>query len=347
MEARSDASFRFDYTAADGCSTATERSWLSQMWVYRRFVEGFSLIAAPLTKLLCKGVPFNWNDVQQESFEKLKEVLTKAPVLIQPGLGLFIELQVKPMWMDQIKGKQMEDESLGLRFPQVESRDTVDFGLNSKWVLCFRGRIFIMKDTDLRQSILRERHNSPYAMHLGGNKMYRDLRELHWWSSLKREVIDFVGKCLTCQQKLAKLYVSEIVRLHGVPVSIISDKDSRFTSRFWKKLHEAMGTRLDFSTAFHLQTDSQSKRVIQILEDMLKSYVIDLRGSWEDYLPLAERLRLDLTFKEEPVQILDYDVKVLRRKSIPLVKVLWLNHSSEEATWEPEETMRQQYPHLF
>ena len=89
-------------------------------------------------------------------------------------------------------------------------------------------------------------------------------------------------------QKLAKLYVAEIVRLHGVPVTIISDRDPRFTSRFWQKLHEALGTRLNFSTAFHPQTDGQSERVIQILEDMLRGCVIDFRGSWEDYLPLAE-----------------------------------------------------------
>ncbi|KAA3486614.1 reverse transcriptase [Gossypium australe] len=67
-------------------------------------------------------------------------------------------------------------------------------------------------------------------------------------------------------QKLAKLYVSEIVRVHRVPVSIISDRDHRFTSRLWGKLHEALGTRLDFSTAFYPHTDSQSERVIQILD---------------------------------------------------------------------------------
>ncbi|KAA3473967.1 Gag protease polyprotein [Gossypium australe] len=70
--------------------------------------------------------------------------------------------------------------------------------------------------------------------------------------------------------KLAELYISEIVRLHGVPLSIVSDRDLRFTSRFWKKVHEALGTKLHFSTAFHPQTDGQSERVIQILEDMLR-----------------------------------------------------------------------------
>ena len=71
--------------------------------------------------------------------------------------------------------------------------------------------------------------------------------------------------------KYAELYVQEIVRLHGVPVSIVSDRDSRLTSHFWKSLQAAMGTNLDFSTAFHPQTDRQSERTIQILEDMLRS----------------------------------------------------------------------------
>uniref|UniRef100_A0A2N9EHF1 Integrase catalytic domain-containing protein n=1 Tax=Fagus sylvatica TaxID=28930 RepID=A0A2N9EHF1_FAGSY len=89
-------------------------------------------------------------------------------------------------------------------------------------------------------------------------------------------------------ERLAKLYVNEIVRLHGVPVTIVSDRDRRFVSQFWKKLHMAMGTNLNFSTAFHPQTDGQSERTIQILEDMLRACAIDFRGSWEEHLPLVE-----------------------------------------------------------
>ncbi|KAA3461274.1 DNA/RNA polymerases superfamily protein [Gossypium australe] len=277
-------------------------------------------------------------------------------------------------------------------------------------------------------------------------------------------------------QKLAKLYVAEIVRLHGVPVSIISDRDPRFTSRFWKALHQVLGTRLDFSTAFHPQTDgvvgrssyhwqnshtttainpvfrwhpmkhcmvesvalllvgqswllgpklvSETKENVKLIRawlkeasDRQKSYV-DLKrkdiefsvgdqvflkvSSWKKVLrfgrkgklsprfigpyrvlkrvgPVAYQLELpselrqihdvfhvsmlrqqcldpshivsveeiekrpDLSFEEEPVQILDRDVKVLRGKTVPLVKVLWWNHGSEEATWEAEDVMRQQY----
>ena len=69
--------------------------------------------------------------------------------------------------------------------------------------------------------------------------------------------------------RLVKLYVEEIVRLHGVPLSIVLDRDPHFTSRFWKELQSTLGTKLKFSIAFHPQTDGQSERLIQVLEDML------------------------------------------------------------------------------
>jgi hypothetical protein len=88
--------------------------------------------------------------------------------------------------------------------------------------------------------------------------------------------------------KLVELYVNEIVRLHGVPVSIVSDRDPRFTSRFWGSLQKALGTKLNFSTTFHPQTDGRSERTIQILEDMLRACVLDFKGSWIDHLTLVE-----------------------------------------------------------
>ncbi|KAJ9544262.1 hypothetical protein OSB04_023969 [Centaurea solstitialis] len=88
--------------------------------------------------------------------------------------------------------------------------------------------------------------------------------------------------------KLARLYVDEVVMRHGVPISIISDRDSRFTSRFWQSLQAALGTRVDLSTAYHPQTDGQTERTIQTLEDMLRACVIEFGGSWDDHLPLVE-----------------------------------------------------------
>ncbi|GJS73548.1 putative reverse transcriptase domain-containing protein [Tanacetum coccineum] len=91
-------------------------------------------------------------------------------------------------------------------------------------------------------------------------------------------------------EKLTRLYLKEIVCIHGVPVSIISDRDSHFTSRFWRSLQEALGTNLDMSTAYHPQTDGQSERTIQTLEDMLCACVIDFGSSWDRHLPLVEFL---------------------------------------------------------
>ena len=393
----------------------------------------------------------------------------------------------------------------------------------------------------------------------------------YWWPGMKKDVVEFVAKCLTCQQikaehqrpagllqplqipewkweeitmdfvvglprtskqhdaiwvivdrytksahflpvrmtytmdQLAELYIQEIVRLHGVPVSIISDLDPRFTSKFWESLQKAMGTRLKFSTAFHPPTDGQTERTIQTLQDMLRACVLDFQGSWSKYLPLIEfaynnsyqatigiapyemlygrkcrspihwdemgekkylgpelvketteaiekirkrvlatqsrqkkyvdpmrrdvefsvgdmvflkvapmkgvmrfgkkgklspkfigqfeilervgnvayrlalppslssvhnvfhisllrkyisdpshllsyeplELNRDLTYEEQPVQVLDRKEKELRNKKIPLVKVLWRNFTVEEATWEREDEMRIKYPEIF
>ncbi|XP_017647638.1 uncharacterized protein LOC108487791 [Gossypium arboreum] len=140
--------------------------------------------------------------------------------------------------------------------------------------------------------------------------MYRDLRELYWWSSLKREVTDFIARCLMCQQVKAK---------HQLP------------SGFLQPVKLELPPELDcIHDVFHVS--------------MLRRYC-----SNPSHVVSVEEieLRLDFTFEEEPVQNLDRDVKVLRRKSIPLVKVLWRNHSTDESTWEPKDSTRQQYPHLF
>lgn len=89
-------------------------------------------------------------------------------------------------------------------------------------------------------------------------------------------------------EKFTQLYIKEVVRLHGVPSSIISDRDPRFTSRFWQSLHEALGTKLRLSFAYHPQTDGQSERTIQSLEDLLLACVLDHLGSWDEVLPLVE-----------------------------------------------------------
>lgn len=87
---------------------------------------------------------------------------------------------------------------------------------------------------------------------------------------------------------LAQKYLEVVVRLHGVPVSIVSDSESKFTEAFWQAFQKALGTKVHLSTAYHPETDGQSERTIQTLEDMLRACVLDWEGKWGQFLPLAE-----------------------------------------------------------
>ncbi|GJX41519.1 putative reverse transcriptase domain-containing protein [Tanacetum coccineum] len=117
-------------------------------------------------------------------------------------------------------------------------------------------------------------------------------------------------------EKLARMYLKEVVTRHGIPVSIICDRDPRFASNFWRSLQKALGTSLDMSTAYHPQTDGQSKRTIQTLEDMLRACVIDFGN----------------VCRKEPIVITDREVKQLKRSRIPLVKVRWNSKRGPEFT---------------
>ncbi|GKA96490.1 putative reverse transcriptase domain-containing protein, partial [Tanacetum coccineum] len=96
-----------------------------------------------------------------------------------------------------------------------------------------------------------EAHKSKYYVHQGADKMYYDLRDRYWWPRMKKDMAEYDYK----MDRLARLYLNEIVARHGVPISIISDRDIRFTSRFWQSMQEALGSCLDMSMAYHPQTD--------------------------------------------------------------------------------------------
>ncbi|GKA33093.1 putative reverse transcriptase domain-containing protein [Tanacetum coccineum] len=119
-------------------------------------------------------------------------------------------------------------------------------------------------------------------------------------------------KKMDSMEKLTRLYLKEIVCRHGVPVLIILDRDSHFTSNFWRSLQKALGTNLDISTTYRPQTDGQSERTIQTLEDMLHACVIDFGSSWDRHLPLSEVRDNQLT---DPELIRDTTKKIVQIKN--------------------------------
>nr|GEX40985.1 putative nucleotidyltransferase, ribonuclease H [Tanacetum cinerariifolium] len=361
-------------------------------------------------------------------------------------------------------------------------------------------RLVVPNDASLREALLTEAHSSPFSVHPGSTKMYHDLKQHFWWSGMKRDVATFVSRCLVCQQRrhdaiwvvvdrltksahflpirkdysvsrLAEIFQQEI---HGTPSAIVSDKDPRFASRFWKGLQKAWGTMLKFSTAFHPQTDVEfaynnswhasikcapfemlygrkcrapicwdqvgerviegpemikvtNKKVVVAKEKLKeartrqKSYADKHRKSLEfqpcdhvflkvspargvrrfgikgklsprfirpfeifervgevlyrlalpaqlshvhnvfhvsllrgyKYHPLhvisypLDQIRTDLSYVEEPEAILDRQDRVMRKKTIPFIKILWRNHPERKATWETEESIQTSYPYFL
>ncbi|GJV69703.1 putative reverse transcriptase domain-containing protein [Tanacetum coccineum] len=200
----------------------------------------------------------------------------------------------------ELKGKDYKTKYLCGMIKKLEPRSDRTLCLkNRNWIPCFG---------DLRDLIIHESHKSKYSIHHGLDKMYHDLKRLYWWPNMKVEIATYVTKSLTyaktltgqdtiwvivdhltksahflsmkemdSMEKLTIQYLKEVVSRHGVPVLIIPNRDSRFTSHFWQSLQKALGTRLDMSTTYHPQTDGQSERTIQTLEDMLRACVMDFR----------------------------------------------------------------------
>ncbi|GKA58971.1 putative reverse transcriptase domain-containing protein [Tanacetum coccineum] len=150
---------------------------------------------------------------------------------------------------------------------------------------------------------------SKYFYSSGFDKMYQELKKLYGGPYMKLPlpktsqgydtiwvIVDRLTKSAIFTpmretdplDKLARLYLKEVVTRHGIPVSIICDRDPRFASNFWRSLQSALGTNLDMSTAYHPQTDGQSERTIQTLEDMLRACAIDFGKGWVNHLPLVE-----------------------------------------------------------
>ncbi|GJU36263.1 putative reverse transcriptase domain-containing protein [Tanacetum coccineum] len=334
--------------------------------------------------------------------------------------------------------------------------------------LCLNGKSWLPCYGDLRTVIM---HETSKAIKIVGTTRYTSMEvgkdHLDFFTKLPKSsqgydtiwvIVDRLTKSAIFvpmretdpMEKLARMYIKEVVTRHEIPISIICDRDPRFASNFWKSLQKALGTNLDMSTTYHSQTDGQSERTIQTLEDMLRACAIILqrchspvcwaevgqvqltdpeivRDTKEKVIQIKQRMQdahdrqksyvdlkrkpmefqvrdkvmlkvlpwkgvvrfiayklelpqelsrvhnmfhvsnlkkcyadkpiavlLDglhfddkLQFVEEPVEIMDREVKRLRQSRVPIVKVRWNSRRGPEFTWEREDQFRKKYPHLF
>nr|GEU87394.1 reverse transcriptase domain-containing protein [Tanacetum cinerariifolium] len=283
-------------------TTPTEiRQFLGLAGYYQRFIKDFLKISKSLTELTQKNKKHIWGEDQESAFQLLKQKLCEALILaLLEGNGDFV------IYCDAshqgLGAVLMQREKLKLKHSK---KKTSRLRTYEEWTKHLKYAL-------MELVVLRTK--------AGYHSL--DLKKLYWWPNMKAIIAEYVGKCLTCfrvkaecqkpsgllvivdrltksahfiptratysMETLTRLYIKEIVSRHGVPISIISDRDSHFTSRFWKSLQNALGTQLDLSTTYHPKTDGQSERTIQTLKDMLRSCVIDFKKGWEKHLPLVE-----------------------------------------------------------
>ncbi|XP_074282738.1 uncharacterized protein LOC141607280 [Silene latifolia] len=275
------------------------------------------------------------------------------------------DMTVEPELYEEIRELQKEDARIQKWHNAVEQAGAEPyskFSIHSNGSLRFGPRWCVPANKELKKKILTEAHATPYSVHPGGDKLYKDLKKTFWWPNMKKEVAEY---------RLRQRFQVSIQVLAGIAViDGYSTKDEhRFSSC----------------------CDGRRERTIQTLEDMLRACVLEFGGSWEDRLGLIEfsynnsyhasigmtpfealygrkcrsplwrylsdpshvlspeviEVDEQLSYLETPKEILDRKVRKTRNGETTLVKVLWTNHNVEEATWETEASMRESYPHLF
>nr|XP_009788737.1 PREDICTED: uncharacterized protein LOC104236509 [Nicotiana sylvestris] len=323
-------------------TTPTEiRSFLDLVGYYRRFVEGFSTLASPLTKLTHKAARFQWSDDCVRSFQELKSRLTSPSVLAQLDGTEGAESSL----VAEVKEKQYNDPVLAQLKQGIHKHKTTTFSLGMEdSTLRYQGQLCVPNEDGLRERIMAEAHTSRYSVHPGSTKMYHDLKEVSWWNDMKRGVADFVAKCSNCEQVKVEHQRPEFAYNNNFHASI---QMAPFEALYGRRCRSPIGW-FEVGEAELIGPDlvHQAMEKVKIIKKRLKT----AQSHQKSYSDVRRR---DLEFKEDnwvflkvPIAILDTHVQKLRNKKIASVKVLWQNQQVEEANWEAENEMKEKYPHL-
>nr|GEY26615.1 putative reverse transcriptase domain-containing protein [Tanacetum cinerariifolium] len=385
--------------------TPTEiRQFLGLAGYYRRFIEGFSKIAKSMTKLTHKAIKFDCGKKEENVFQLIKQKLCSALILALPEGSEDFVVDIAMYVSKCLTCARVKAEHQRLSGLLVQP-------IIPKW-----------KWDNITMDIITK---------LPKSSQDRLTKPAHFLPIRENDPLD----------KLARLYLNRIVARHEIPVSIICNRDERFTSNFWKSFQKALGTDICMSTAYHPKTIGQSERTIQTLENMLRACVFDFGKGWrmqaaqdrqknyadrkrkpmefeigdrvllkvspwkgvvrfgkrgklnlryvgplkvlaqvgkvayklelpqelsrvhhtfhvsnlkkcffdEPLVMPLEGVHIDdtLQFVEEPVEIMEREIKRLKQSRIPLVKVRWNFRWGPEFTWEREDSFKKKYPHLF
>ncbi|GJT85852.1 putative reverse transcriptase domain-containing protein [Tanacetum coccineum] len=331
--------------------TPTEiRQFLGLAGYYRRFIEGFSKIARPMTKLTQKSVKFDWGEKAKVSFPLLKQKLCNVPILALPegSENFVVYCDASHKGLGAVLMQREHVIAYASRQLRVHEKNYITHDLELSAVVfalmiwrhyLYGTKCVVFTDHKSLQHILDHKELN-----------MRQRRWLELLSNYECEIRYHPGKAKVVAdalkddtlEKLTRQYLKEVVLKHEVPVLIISDRDGKFTSHFWKSLNKALGTRLDMGTAYHPETDGQ-RTVAYHLELPERLSIVHstfhfskLKKCMADE-PLAiplDEIQVDdkLHFVEEPVKIMDREVKRLKQIRIPIVKIprhgLWGQSSS-------------------
>nr|GEW05006.1 putative reverse transcriptase domain-containing protein [Tanacetum cinerariifolium] len=260
--------------------------------------------------------------------ERIEPLRVRALVMT---IDLNFPKQILEAQIEALKPENFEKEDIGGMIRKDLPKEKLEPRVDG--ILCLNGRSWLPGYGDLRFVIMNESHKSKYSIHPGSDKMYQDMKKLYWWPNMKANIATYVSKCLTCAKVKAEhqrpsglLLQTVIPRVEVQRIQAAQDRQKSYADLKQKLMEFEVGDRVMLKVSPWKGVVRFGKRVMPLEE-----------------IHVDDRLQ----FVEEPIEIMEQEIKRLKRSRIPLVKVRWNSRRGLEFTWEREDSFRKKYPHLF